>query len=102
MPDDCAAVRKRWANLGARRSAGGVGSGSARLSHTVELAEGPSSSGFGAGWIFGSSTKGVAAAACFAAGAEWCGVPGALAAGVPSAEPPPDVLAAGAELGRVR
>ena len=34
---------------------------------------------------------------CFAAGAEWCGVAEALAAVVPSAEPPPDVVAEGAE-----
>src|SRR5919197_5374969 len=44
------------ANFGERRSAGGVGSGSGEFSQIVAALAGPSISGFGAGFVFGSST----------------------------------------------
>src|SRR5438105_14438761 len=51
-----AAVFRFVANLGDRRSAGGVGSGSGVLSQTVAALGGPSISGFGAGLVFCSNT----------------------------------------------
>src|SRR5262245_38960895 len=44
------------ANFGDRRTAGGVGSGSGEFSQIVAALAGPSISGFGAGFVFGSST----------------------------------------------
>src|SRR5580765_4914947 len=44
------------ANFGDRRTAGGVGSGSGEFSQIVAAFTGPSISGFGAGFVLGSST----------------------------------------------
>src|SRR6478609_9684058 len=44
------------ANFGDRRTAGGVGSGSGEFSQIVAAFAGPSISGFGAGFVLGSST----------------------------------------------
>src|SRR5215831_15510810 len=56
MPPDFAAFFRFAANFGERRRAGGVGSGSGVFSQTVAALAGPSISGFGAGFVFGSST----------------------------------------------
>src|SRR5919108_1282075 len=51
-----AADLRLLANFGERRSAGGVGSGSGELSQIVAAPVGPSISGAGAGFTFGSKT----------------------------------------------
>jgi hypothetical protein len=57
MPLRCAEVFRFAANFGERRSAGGVGSGSGEFNQIVAAPSGPSISGFGAGFSFGSSTE---------------------------------------------
>src|SRR5690349_23396878 len=56
IPFCCAAAFRFAANFGERRSAGGVGSGRGEFSQIVAALAGPSISGFGAGFVFGSST----------------------------------------------
>src|SRR5690242_2184300 len=51
-----AACLRFAANFGDRRTAGGVGSGSGEFSQIVAALTGPSISGFGAGFVLGSST----------------------------------------------
>src|SRR5580765_6377554 len=51
-----AAFFRLAANFGDRRTAGGVGSGSGEFSQIVAALAGPSISGFGAGFVLGSST----------------------------------------------
>src|SRR5690242_6147652 len=51
-----AACLRFAANFGERRTAGGVGSGSGEFSQIVAAFAGPSISGFGAGFVLGSST----------------------------------------------
>src|SRR3954447_9642928 len=56
IPLRCAACFRFAANFGESRSAGGVGSGSGEFSQIVAALSGPSISGFGAGFVFASST----------------------------------------------
>src|ERR671937_3069107 len=56
-PPARAAALRCATNFGDRRSAGGGGSGSGELSHTVAALAGPSISGFGAGFVFGGNTQ---------------------------------------------
>src|SRR5262245_14971302 len=56
MPALFAARFRFDANFGDRRTVGGVGSGSGEFSQIVAALAGPSISGFGAGFVFGSST----------------------------------------------
>src|SRR5881409_1925184 len=56
IPLRSAAVFRFAANFGERRRAGGVGSGSGEFSQIVAALAGPSISGFGAGFVLGSST----------------------------------------------
>src|SRR5436190_16870640 len=56
IPLPCAAFFRFAANVGERRTAGGVGSGSGEFSQIVAALSGPSISGFGAFFVFGSST----------------------------------------------
>src|SRR3954469_11450630 len=60
-PERCEAAFRFAAKRGERRSAGGVGSGSGEFNQIVAASAGPSISGFGAGFSFGSS----AARTCF-------------------------------------
>src|SRR5436190_10850200 len=55
-PPRFAAAFRFAANFGESRTAGGVGSGSGEFSQIVAALSGPSISGFGAGFFFGSST----------------------------------------------